>query len=317
MLAILPIELQLRILALAIPPFDFEHKRERTEACQLLSLVHRSWAAEAQRLLRQHFYAGIGIRPGALLDDYVRLERRLNRFEVAGGRARDVILSLRVVVYFSQDKDVFLPLFKEIRKLWIQCTAQHTEDEILELFPRSLRTRLQELTLFEVTLDEGSTTSRPDPQGPIRLKQLRKLALYDSSLLSKRLFYLKKWAPRLQTLVSCIGKPGLTRASLAYLPDSLEIATFICKGASIKTIPPTSLPSSLRILRVVLLPESALGTAAAQDRASLAELASRLESQLAACPADPALQITVEIGSDDRTAEHLFEQLLDKHAFLA
>ncbi|GAA5917699.1 hypothetical protein JCM6882_003477 [Rhodosporidiobolus microsporus] len=49
----LPLEVELYIVELAIPPFTWHGRDERRELCKTLSLVHRSWTDVAQKRLRE------------------------------------------------------------------------------------------------------------------------------------------------------------------------------------------------------------------------------------------------------------------------
>lgn len=50
----LPLELQLLIVELALPPLILSRLDERAELCQTFSLVHRSWTPVAQREIHEH-----------------------------------------------------------------------------------------------------------------------------------------------------------------------------------------------------------------------------------------------------------------------
>ncbi|BGP03461.1 hypothetical protein RTBOTA2_006247 [Rhodotorula toruloides] len=50
----LPLELQHRILELALPPLILSRLDERAQLCKTLSLVHRTWTRVAQRELHEH-----------------------------------------------------------------------------------------------------------------------------------------------------------------------------------------------------------------------------------------------------------------------
>lgn len=52
---ILPVELQLYIFQLALPPLILSRLNERVQLCKAFSLVHRTWTPTAQRELHEHF----------------------------------------------------------------------------------------------------------------------------------------------------------------------------------------------------------------------------------------------------------------------
>lgn len=52
--ATLPLELQLHILELALPPFILSRLNERIRLCHTFSLVHRTWTQTAQRELHEN-----------------------------------------------------------------------------------------------------------------------------------------------------------------------------------------------------------------------------------------------------------------------
>ncbi|BGP03554.1 hypothetical protein RTG_03165 [Rhodotorula toruloides ATCC 204091] len=54
MAPILPLELQLHVLELALPPLIRRNLDERVRLCKAFSLVHRSWTRTAQRELHEH-----------------------------------------------------------------------------------------------------------------------------------------------------------------------------------------------------------------------------------------------------------------------
>lgn len=70
----LPIELELHIIDLAMPPRTFYHALDRIRLCKALALVHRDWTARAHHLLTEH--ALFEIR-----EPEAELRKRLARFE--------------------------------------------------------------------------------------------------------------------------------------------------------------------------------------------------------------------------------------------
>ncbi|GAA5985351.1 hypothetical protein JCM10908_006942 [Rhodotorula pacifica] len=102
----LPIELQLYILELALPPLVLRHLKNRTRACLTFSLVHRSWTETAQRLLRQYFVA----RTKKLCIQYGRYK---------GG---ELPSSLRELVVHSSILDTTSRTLEELRLLATNCS---------------------------------------------------------------------------------------------------------------------------------------------------------------------------------------------------
>ncbi|PRQ70858.1 hypothetical protein AAT19DRAFT_11015 [Rhodotorula toruloides] len=70
----LPLELQLHILELALPPIILSRLDERVRLCKTFSLVHRTWTRVAQRELHEHTVLRVGEDEQSVGDSLCRLQ---------------------------------------------------------------------------------------------------------------------------------------------------------------------------------------------------------------------------------------------------
>jgi hypothetical protein len=112
----LPLELQLHILELALPPLIRRNLNERVRLCKAFSLVHRSWTKTAQRLgneilLLEDFDAG-----DAPVDEILSCA-------VAGGKVKRLhcvlALGLKIVPWSKHSLDGW----QDLTELWVTLSA--------------------------------------------------------------------------------------------------------------------------------------------------------------------------------------------------
>ncbi|GAA5985348.1 hypothetical protein JCM10908_006940 [Rhodotorula pacifica] len=277
--ALLPLELQMYILRLAVPPPVFKHLEERTRVCLAFSLVHRSWTETAQKLLRQHFVALFDYSLTAGSEH--RLEERISAWQQVGGRIDDVAVAVaHVNVYGHSSTESIYLIF-----------GNYTGG--------TLPSTLRKLVICVSKLDVTSRT----------LDELRFLAMVCSTLRYENgppSSLYRSWAPNLEVLIDI----SLVQPDFDNFTPHLRIAILSFPAAEIRRVDPVELPESLQRLEIILRHSYSLSDVA------VLECAEQLRDELAACPAGPALQIIVRAAGKGKDVDDISKEVDARFGYL-
>ncbi|GAA5899121.1 hypothetical protein JCM6882_004622 [Rhodosporidiobolus microsporus] len=228
----LPVELQLDILELAIPPLTLQALRDRRQLCCSFSLVHRTWTAAAQRALFS--CALVDLRDRWTLEGATAAVQRLRKTGRHGSfRALEVYLSGRRVHLVS---------------LLIQCDDAATVAAVEGLLERSAEEGLPLKDCPGIKrLAWLGGRNRLFVDNHTLPPSLDFLAIFTTSF---RLFTLSSY-PSLTTLVvSRSADVAVSADLLALLPNLSVLAWCSDKGASVLDLLANA--PSLKLRRLLL-----------------------------------------------------------------